>query len=322
MEGLEKSVRRNVEIFHHLLNMRYLTHNQIDKDKWNDCIARSCNAMIYGYSWYLDVVCPGWEALTDDDYKAVMPLTCKKKYTLNYLYQPFFMQQGGIFSSKALTEKEIESFLSAIPAKFRYVDFNVNEAHATFNHRGFNFRQRRNILLDLNFPYHQLQKNFSENCKRNIKKAEKAGLSLKEGNAETVIELFKNNRGLQYQNIKPENYDRLINLTRTLRQHQSLKILEVIKNNSPIAGAIFTLDKKRITFLFSGMNNAFKEDRPMFFLINEVIKSNSEKPLIFDFEGSDNDELARFYKGFGGREVFYLHVKRNTLPYPVRLFKK
>ena len=52
----------------------YLTHNQIDKQRWDECIAQSPDGLIYCWSWYLDVVHPGWEALVEDDYENVMPL--------------------------------------------------------------------------------------------------------------------------------------------------------------------------------------------------------------------------------------------------------
>ena len=50
-----------------------LENKAIDKPKWDALIAECGN--IYAYSWYLDIVHPGWDALVDDDYQAVMPLT-------------------------------------------------------------------------------------------------------------------------------------------------------------------------------------------------------------------------------------------------------
>ena len=35
-------------------NIQYLVHKDIDKQKWDDCITRSANGLIYGYSFYLD----------------------------------------------------------------------------------------------------------------------------------------------------------------------------------------------------------------------------------------------------------------------------
>ena len=69
--------------------IHYLEHKDIDKAKWDATVVECGN--IYARSWYLDIVHPGWEALVEDGYFAVMPLTGGKKFGVNYLYQPFFV---------------------------------------------------------------------------------------------------------------------------------------------------------------------------------------------------------------------------------------
>ena len=61
----------------------------------------------------------------------------------------------------------------------------------------------------------------------------------------------------------------------------------------------------RITFLFSGNNAKGKELQAMTFLIDQVIREFAAQPLVLDFEGSDDENLARFYLGFGSRPVLY-----------------
>ena len=82
--------------------IQHLKHDQIDKWKWDETIKHSFNGTIYAYSWYLDIVCPGWEALIKNDHEYVMPLTAGKKYGVDYIYPPFFSQQLGIFSNSKL----------------------------------------------------------------------------------------------------------------------------------------------------------------------------------------------------------------------------
>src|SRR6185295_10985608 len=95
-----------------------LPHHRIDKEKWDACISGSCNPIVYAYSWYLDAVSPGWEALVEDDYCSVFPLTAKKKLGLNYLSQPYFTQQLGVFSERIFSSGEILAFIQTIPRKF------------------------------------------------------------------------------------------------------------------------------------------------------------------------------------------------------------
>ena len=61
------------------LKIQYLTHYQIDKAKWDDCIGKADNGLIYAYSFYLDQMSKNWDALVLNDYAAVMPLTWNRK---------------------------------------------------------------------------------------------------------------------------------------------------------------------------------------------------------------------------------------------------
>ncbi len=80
--------------------IKYLKHHEVAKDKWDECIDKAFNGIIYAYSWYLDLVSPEWEALIEDDYSIVFPLTQRNKNNINYLFQPVFTQQLGVFSKK------------------------------------------------------------------------------------------------------------------------------------------------------------------------------------------------------------------------------
>ncbi len=43
--------------------IRHLKNDEIEREKWDECIAAAFNGNVYGFSWYLDIVSPGWEAL-------------------------------------------------------------------------------------------------------------------------------------------------------------------------------------------------------------------------------------------------------------------
>ena len=58
--------------------INYLTNEQIDKSRWDDCVAHAVNGNVYAFSWYLDIVHPGWEALVemiDGNYVTIMPIS-------------------------------------------------------------------------------------------------------------------------------------------------------------------------------------------------------------------------------------------------------
>ena len=175
--------------------IKYFKYEHIDKEKWDECISRSFNGVIYAYSWFLDVVCEEWEALVEGDYERVFPINFKKKTGINIIFQPFFTQQLGVFSRTELNPEIINSFLKAIPRKYRVIDLNLN-IHNKPDLPDFEYTPQLNHELDLIGDYAGLRKNYSTNTRRNLVKAESEGLSVVKGiKPDDVIELFRANRG-------------------------------------------------------------------------------------------------------------------------------
>ena len=150
--------------------IKYLKHSGIDKSKWDETVSRSVNGIIYARSWYLDIVSPGWDALVEDDYTAVFPLTHNRKFGVRYLYQPFFTQQLGLFTRDHLTEKLVNEFLQSIPHKFRFAEIHLNSMNKV-DPGCYSVEYRINLELDLIDTYENLRRNYDQNAKRNLKKA-------------------------------------------------------------------------------------------------------------------------------------------------------
>ena len=108
------------------MKIEFLKRDDIDTTKWDNCIARSVNGIVYAYSWYLDIVAENWGALIADDYQAVFPLTYNKKYGISYIYQPLFTQQLGLFSVGSISHTLVSEFLQAIPSEFKFIAISLN----------------------------------------------------------------------------------------------------------------------------------------------------------------------------------------------------
>ena len=311
MGGLARILPQN----HRMCPMiQYLTHDQIDKSRWDACVAQAVNGNVYAWSWYLDVVHPGWEALVevkDGNYLTIMPITRKKKYGINYLCQPFFVQQLGIFSVESIPQEKLLAFLKAIPNRYRLVEIRLNEQNALpASCKGV--EQHCNFLLDLNNNYELLSSQYHENTKRNLKKSLNNGLRLvKDVPIQKVIDLFRLNRGVSVKHWGDEEYARLERLVQVALTSSNAFVysIENTENKEIICGALFMKSHQRITFLFSGNNAEGKESHAMTFLIDLVIREYAGQPLTFDFEGSDDEQLSRFYRGFGGEAVSYPGIR-------------
>ena len=294
--------------------IKLLKHNKIDKKRWDDCIKSSFNGNVYALSWYLDIVHPEWDALVENDYERVMPLTYSKKFGMSYMFQPFFVQQLGVFSISQLSQDDVENFINAIPQQYRLIKYRLN-SYNKVDYESENIVSHRNVELDLIYDYQTLYNNYNNNTKRNLAKAESAGLSINNDvNPEVIVNLFKDNKGKNVKHWKDKEYERLMELIHTAISPECCFTVGVNDmDNNTIAGAVFMHSHDRIIFLFSGSDEKHKDKHALTLLLDNIIREFSEMQYTLDFEGSDNDGLARFYKGFGGAEVFYPEIKRNNL---------
>ncbi len=300
--------------------IRYYLHNEIDKTKWDKCIREAFNGMIYAYSWYLDIVSPEWDALIENDYERVFPLPVKKKYGINYIAQPYFTQQLGLFSKSKINPTTVDSFIKAIPEKYRLIELNLNTLN---NSDEFNNKivPQINHELDLIKDYDFLFKNYSENTRRNVKKARKSRLSLmKNVKPDEIVKLFRNNKGREFSNLTDDDYSILLRLIYSCIHKGRAELYGVYSPmNELCAGAVFITNEKKSTFIFSGLSEYGRENRAMFFLIDKFIEEHANTHLTFDFDGSNDSRLARFYKSFGSTEIKYPRLEINRLSLVVKL---
>lgn len=309
------------------LAIRYLKNAEIDKIRWDQCIKESFNGNIYAWSWYLDIVHKNWEALVEGDYERVFPLTGNNRLGINYLFQPFFAQQLGVFSRSILHQEIVKAFLEAIPAHYKFAEIRLN-SHNKAVAGSFEVSNHLNHELDLIHSYERLYANYSTNTRRNLRKANDAGLTLmKSIRPESVVELFRPNRGRTISHWNKREYERLIQLTYALiYRGQALVYGAYTPDNELCGGAIFAKSHGKIVFLFSGANNRGKELQALSFLIDSVIREFAPGHYVFDFEGSDQPGLARYYKGFGSKETNYPGIHINRLPlwlrYTVKAIKR
>lgn len=304
-------------------DIKYIAHQNLDYRKWDACITDAFNGIIYAYSWYLDVVSPGWDGLVEGDYETVMPLTKGRKYGINYLYQPFFCQQLGVFSIKKLDAAVVEQFLSSIPGSFRFIEINLN----TFNKvSSGTFIGKRNVTyeLDLIRMYDKIQKAYATNTRRNIKKSSDAGVYLAKGNDPVqLVEIFRQNKIRELEKIKEPDYTNLQKIMTLALNHKIGQLYLAFNEKHEIcAGAFFITSHRKSIMLLSASTREGKDKSAMFAVIDGFIKVNAERNITLDFEGSNVEGIARFYGSFGAKPCDYTTVKINRLPALVKLFKK
>jgi TM2 domain-containing membrane protein YozV len=292
----------------------------IERRRWDKCISESFNGLIYAYSWYLDIISPNWQAIVTEDYSIVMPLTHRKKHGINYLAQHFSAQQLGVFSSYRLDEEIIEAFFHQIPKKYRWIDIQVNSFNP-INLPDIESKERITYLLDLIQPYEALRKNFSTNTIRNIKKAKKHKINVSQTvTPNDLIRLLQENE--EKLGLKEEDYNTIRKIIVGGLQRGMGKIYGAYTaENILCASAYFATSNQRTMYLFASSSALGIEKNAMFALIDQFIQDNAQMNMTLDFEGSMHEGVARFYRGFGGQASTYWNIKKNTLPWLLKLVK-
>jgi len=304
--------------------IRCLEHSSIDKTKWDACIRRSPGGMIYAHAWYLDMVSPGWQALVEGDYESIFPLTWRKKFGWQYLYQPYFTQQLGIFSAgKQPSAQTVSDFLAAIPPRFKLVEIQLNSGNTFHMDAGFTINERLTHHLDLSQPYEKIVSGYSQNLKRNIKEASAHEIELRfDADVSAIIQLLRQNKGAEISNLGDNDYRMAERIMHEAAARKLLTVIAAYHEGKLCAGAVFLQSDHEYIFFFSATNEEARKTNAMSRIVDYFIRLHSAEEMKLDFEGSMDKNLARYYKSFGSKEVVYLQIRRNTLPAYARWIKK
>lgn len=307
------------------MNPAYLVYHQINKKKWDACIRDSSNGLIYAESIYLDHMAENWDAIILGDYEAVMPLTWKKKWGIPYLYQPPFIQQGGIFSSKQLPEKMIPAFIEAAAGKFRFAEITLNYA----NEPGHGIKQqvkwRNNFILPLGAGYQHIQQQYSSYINQRLNRLVKFSLKYeRSADISAVIKLYKKLYSERMPTVQKKDFVHFEELCKLFYSQNRVIIRQVYNSDGMelLAAILLLRDQKRLYNIISCILPNGKKLLANYFLYNEVIKEFAHENILLDFEGSDLPGIAYFYNKFASGNQQYPFVKFNRLPLPVKLLKR
>lgn len=284
--------------------LQYIKNGDINFKKWDQCIENAPNTLLYANSWYLNIVSPNWDAIIYGDYEAVFPLCVRKKIKLSYIAHPLFTQQLGIFGM--LSEQVgFGEFIKQIPRKFLKMNFQLNNYHLSTSTKEMEIR--RNSLLPLSSLI-EVKKKFNQGTNRNIKKFDSSNLSVTENvDIDDFLNLKKGNVSF---NLKDSEWGTMKKIITDLTDRKCGETIGIYLHEQLVSGVFFAHWSNRIYYLFSASNARGKEMRASFGIVYYVINKYIDKGKILDFEGSMNENIARFFQGFGAeQELYYLYKK-------------
>ena len=298
--------------------LKYLDSEEIDRIKWDKCIESSVANQLYGYSWYLDIVSPGWCAIVENDYKSVLPLPVKKKYGIKYIVQPPLTQQLGIFANEVSTYDKILSFIEVIPSFYKLIDINLNHSNDA---SGLSFKHGNKINYELKLSgiKDDLKKKYSENTNRNVQKAINEVEIFENITINEITGLIKEN---PVQKMNSGQFDWIKYFMEKIKERGNELLVGAYHNGVLCAAVFLIIFKKRIYFILPVSASTGKEKRAMFAILDYIIGKYSGSDMTLDFEGSNIEGVARFYKGFGASPISYSRIRIVQFPRIFEFFLK
>jgi len=304
-------------------DIRYLERNEIYTVRWDECIRKAPNGLIYARSFYLDAMAENWSALVSGDYQYVMPLTWNKKAGFKYLYQPYFTKSLGVFGSSSQSI-EISSFLNAIPDIYRYWDIDLNENNfVSMDIPKLRQRARRNYLLSLANNYEQISQQYKRLANRMTRKAMEGQVQVvRDESPALIIRLYRRDYANRHKKISGSVYEKLSNCSANAFENN---LAETYLAKSPsgetLAYYMILKDEHFIYSLLGGSTREGKQKGAFYLLTDAIIRDHAGTNKIFRFEGSDIPGISFFDNLFGPERISYQHLVMNKLPFLIRYFK-
>lgn len=308
----------------HKEHIRFLTQQEVDKTKWDALIQQSSNAFIYSTSLYLDLFTVSWGAFIYGDYEAVMAVPFKSKFGIKYAYTPVGVAQLGIIGGQ-ITEQLEDDFISALHTEFKYGILHLGPFFSKKNAEKYGLKWKTNFVLPLNESYEVLQKRYTKDATKNLRKAsEIVQLVSFDVDTKEIGEAFMQQYGSRGNTRKLEAEYRVFakNLEELCAQDMAFKMAIRTESGELLGAGVFGKFRNKIYYVFGAPTALGRSHQTAHILIDAVIQKYAGSEFILDFEGSSIPSVAMFYKKFSPMDEPYPLYKFNLLPAPIKWLKR
>jgi hypothetical protein len=284
--------------------VRLLDRRNIDIERWDRLVAQS-DATVFSTSAYLDAVAQNWCVLVDDEYSKGIAIPYTNRFNVKIAYTPVFLRYveliNGDFDEHVLDL--IKSFFPIGELNLRHVTVHGNSKH---------FQELKSTA----------QFKLNDQGRRMIRKFESSDLQWEETNdLKLITDVIEAELPKKVVSLHP-SFKELVQLVRNLENQGCLKSYIVKKNDLVVGGIFFVQFGGRLLYLKSAFSDEAKKAGAMYYILSEKITHALEQGFVFDFGGSNAENVRRFNLHFGAEDVQYSSVLWGKLPFWYRWIKQ
>ncbi|MDI1354708.1 MAG: GNAT family N-acetyltransferase [bacterium] len=191
-----------------------------------------------------------------------------------------------------------------------------------FTWKGYTAKTRYSYLINLSQGQEELHANLSSEKRKSLNKAEKDGLIIQQTrNHELVYSLIV--KSLERNHVA-KNLSILRSILFDFADENNSFAFVAYQNNEPAGAAFCIVDGQKAVYLFGGLEPANKHHGAgVSCMWQSIIKAKELGLKWFDFEGSMNASIERYFREFGGTLTPYFCVEKvSWMLRPLLLLKK
>ena len=286
------------------------------------CAHTNC---LFEQPWWLDAVAPSqWREIMVEkggEVFARMTYFSRKKFGLTLSTNPpltptlgpWLRPTEGKYATRLAMQHELLGELIEQLPNFDLFSQNLSGAVSNvlpFHWRGYDhFTRYTYQLADLR-DLEQIEHGFSEACRRTIRKAQKQ-LTVQDNLSIQDFYRIVEKTWLR-QGRKPNvGRDLLIRLDEVCRRRGQGRIFHAEDVGGNIHAAVYIVwDERSAYYLLGGADPEFRSSGAHSLLMWCAIQFAAEVTRVFDFEGSMNQQIERFFRSFGPRQATFIGVRR------------
>ncbi len=276
------------------MQIRYIPHEEIDRQLYNSCVHYAPNGRAWAYKWYLDATARRWGVLVEGEYESVMPLPSERTWSgRERLVLPPFTPALGVFSVHVLSQKRMGYFLREADARFEIVDFSfTGEPARNEELDDWHWRPERNYLLAVDSrPYEEIAQHYDSDLLRSLARADEANL-LVHGNqkpervAEFMAKHYRRGQTLQHPLLRI--------LYNALHRGWGWTTAVTDQNGELLATNAFFFTHGRIASLAPTQSPAGAKVGALDLLFDYALRQAAGRPTTVDFVSTDAEQYTRF----------------------------
>jgi lipid II:glycine glycyltransferase (peptidoglycan interpeptide bridge formation enzyme) len=278
---------------------------------------------IFQTPWWLDAAANNsWDAIEiekDNRIVARMPYYTRKKMGLTLIISPPYTHALGPwlapidtmkYSKYLGTQKQL---LTELIERLPPYDLFMQKCHPSFSNwlpfhwQGFEQRTAYTYILEDLSDLDKIWRNFQDKVRWEIRKAQKQLIVETSDDIDYIYRISQIT--FQRQNIAypgDSTIDRLRSIDRACAERQCRKIFLAKDSDGNIHAAIYMVwDDNSAYYLIGGAEPAFRNTGGISLLLWEAIQFAATVTRQFDFEGSMNESIERFFRSFNAKQTPY-----------------